>query len=89
MKTAVVRARIPKELKENFEAAAATNEMNLSQALRVLMVQYVECEREIARKHEETLEALEDIEAGDIIDGDKVISWLAGWGTEDELDPPQ
>ena len=43
--------------------------MNLSQAVRVPMVQYVEQEKEVTRRHEETLEALEDIETGEIMDG--------------------
>ena len=89
MKTAVIRARIPEVLKRDFEAAAATHEMNLSQAVRVLMVQYVEKEKEIARRHGESLEALEDIETGEIVDGNKVMTWLASWGTDDELEPPR
>ena len=89
MKTAVIRARIPEVLKNDFEAAAATHGMNLSQALRVLMAQYVEHEKEVARRHEETLEALEDIETGEIVDGEKVMSWLASWGTDDELELPR
>jgi len=89
MKTAVIRARVPEELKENFEKAAATHEMNLSHAIRVLMGQYVEHEKEVARRHEETLEALEDVKTGRVVDGDEVMTWLAGWGTDDEMEPPR
>jgi len=89
MNTAVIRARIPEVLKKDFETAAAAHEMNLSQAVRVLMAQYVEQEKEVTRRHEETLEALEDIETGEIVDGDKVMSWLASWGTDGELEPPR
>ncbi len=89
MNTAVIRARIPEVLKKDFEAAAATHKMNLSQAVRTLMAQYVEHEKEVARRHEETLEAIEDVETGEIVDGDKVMSWLASWGTDGELEPPQ
>jgi len=89
MNTAVIRARIPGVLKKDFETAAAAHEMNLSQAVRVLMAQYVEQEKEVTRRHEETLEALEDIETGEIVDGDKVMSWLASWGTDGELEPPR
>ena len=44
MKTAVVRARIPKELKKDFEAASE-HEMSLSHVMRMLMTQYVESEK--------------------------------------------
>ena len=89
MKTAVVRARVPETLKQDFEAAAAARGWNLSHALRQLMNQYVSQEKELARRREETMEALEDIEAGHIVDGGKVLDWLSGWGTHDEQEPPR
>ncbi len=88
MKTKVIRARIPEDLKKEFEAAAAAHQMSLSNALRQLMNQYVEQERELARRREETIEAMEDIATGRIVDGDEVMTWLAGWGTESEMEPP-
>ena len=88
MKTAVVRARIPETLKKDFEAAAAAHGWNLSHAIRQLMKQYVEQEKELEHRHQQTLEALEDIEAGRVVDGKKVLDWLAGWGDDDELEPP-
>jgi len=33
----------------------------------------------------QTLEALEDVSAGQVIDGDVVHAWLRTWGTADEL----
>ena len=89
MKTAVVRARIPQELKKDFEEVAAAHDMSLSHVMRMLMVQYVEQEKKIALRHEQTLEALEDIEADRIIDGEEVMDWLSSWGSKDELEPPQ
>lgn len=88
MKTAVVRARIPETLKKDFEAAAAARGWNLSHAIRQLMNQYVEQEKELERRHQQTLEALEDVEAGRVVDGKKVMDWLAGWGDDDEQEPP-
>ncbi|MEX1330585.1 MAG: hypothetical protein AB1Z29_27620 [Desulfobacterales bacterium] len=88
MKTAVVRARIPETLKKDFEAAAAAHGWNLSHAIRQLMKQYVEQEKELERRHQQTLEALEDVEAGRVADGKKVLDWLAGWGDDDEQEPP-
>ena len=88
MKTAVVRARIPETLKKDFEAAAAAHGWNLSHAIRQLMNQYVEQEKELERRHQHTLEALEDVEVGRVVDGKKVLDWLAGWGDDDEQEPP-
>ena len=89
MKTAVVRARVPEELKKDFETVAASHEMNLSHVIRMLMSQYVVQEKKKIRRHEETLEALEDIECGRVVAGEEVMSWLASWGDENELEPPR
>jgi len=88
MKTAVVRARVPEDLKRDFETAAAMHGWNLSHAIRQLMNQYVAKEKELDRRRQETLEAIEDIEAGRTVAGDKVLSWLDSWGTDDEKEPP-
>ena len=88
MKTAVIRARIPADLKQDFVAAAKARHLTLSNAMRMLMSKYVEQEKELARRKEETLEAIEDIESGRIVDGDEVLAWLASWGSEAELEPP-
>ena len=89
MKTEVIRARIPETLKKDFEAAAAAHGWNLSHAIRQLMSQYVAQEKEMIRRRQETLEALEDIEAGRVVDGKKVMNWLSGWGTDDEQESPR
>ncbi|MCP4049824.1 MAG: transcriptional regulator [bacterium] len=88
MKTEVIRARIPEKLKQDFETIAADHGWNLSQAIRQLMTQYVSREKELMRRREETLEALEDIEAGRIVEGQKVLNWIESWGTDDEKEPP-
>ena len=43
----------------------------------------------MARRRQETLEALEDIEAGRVVEGESVMNWLSGWGADDETEPPQ
>jgi len=89
VKTAVIRARVPEDLKQDFEAAANLRGWNLSQAVRQLMQQYVTKEKELARRREESLEALEDIASGRIVEGEKVLGWLDTWGTAHEQEAPQ
>ena len=89
MKTEVVRARVPDVLKQDFETAITANGWNLSQAIRQLMHQYVTQEKEKALRRQETLEALEDIEAGHVMAGEKILDWLGNWGTNAEQAPPK
>ena len=37
----------------------------------------------------DTLEALEDIRMGRVVDGDKVHAWLESWGRDYEKSPPK
>ncbi len=89
MKTEVVRARVPEKLKKEFEAVASAHGWNLSHAIRMLMNQYVKQEKEMDLRRSETMEAIEDIESGRIVEGEKVLDWLAGWGTDDETPAPE
>ena len=81
MKTDVIRARVPEHLKREFEAAIAPRGLNMSLAIRMLMEQYVAEEKEMEHRRAETLEAIEDIASRRIVSGEKVLDWLAGWGT--------
>jgi addiction module RelB/DinJ family antitoxin len=88
MKTDVIRARVPEHLKKDFEAAIGPRGLTLSHAIRMLMEQYVAKEREMQHRHTETLEAIEDIASRRIVSGEKVMDWLAGWGTDSETEAP-
>lgn len=37
----------------------------------------------------QTLEAIEDVAAGRVVDGDAVHRWMRSWGTADELPMPK
>jgi antitoxin component of RelBE/YafQ-DinJ toxin-antitoxin module len=88
MKTDVIRARVPEHLKKEFEAAIGPHGLNVSHAIRLLMERYVAGEKEMKRRHAETLEALEDIASRRVVSGEKVLDWLAGWGTDAETEAP-
>lgn len=41
------------------------------------------------RRAEETREALAELDAGNLVDGDEVLAWIDTWGSDDELQPPR
>ncbi len=57
----------------------------LNQALREYVVR---CELE-EKRWQDTLEALESVQEGRVFEGEAVHTWLASWGRQDELSPPQ
>jgi predicted transcriptional regulator len=85
----IIRARVPEELKKDFLEAATSHGWTESSAIQYLVRQFVDREKELKRRNEETMEALADFEVGLVVDGDKVLKWIASWGTSDEKAPPQ
>lgn len=88
MKTEIVKSRVPETLKRDFEAVAAARGWDIDRAIHKLMEQYVAYEKEMSKRREEAVDAIEEIDAGRTIDGDRVMDWLSGWGTKDEIPPP-
>lgn len=37
----------------------------------------------------DTLEALDSVKKGQLVDESEVMSWLSSWGTDDESEPPK
>lgn len=46
-------------------------------------------EEQVVARLERTKQALAQVEAGQVIDGDEVIDWIVTWGTDKEQRPPR
>jgi predicted transcriptional regulator len=51
--------------------------------------EYLEREDLRQRRDEETREALAELDAGQVVDGDEVLAWIDSWGAENEREPPR
>ncbi len=84
-----IRARVDTALKNKFEAIAKREGKNSSHLLREFMADFVARHEEQAKRHEETLLAIESIKAGRYVESDAVFAWMDSWGTEAETDAPE
>lgn len=85
----IIRARVDATIKDKFEAIAKSQGKNSSHLLREFMVDFIDKHEEQAKRHTETLLAIESIEAGRFVEGDEVFAWLDSWGSEAETDAPE
>lgn len=85
---ALTSVRLDDDLLERLDAAAAGQNHSRGRLIRDAVEEYLARLDRNARMLRETDEALADIEAGQIVDGDQVLKWLASWGQADELPPP-
>nr|WP_321512944.1 hypothetical protein [uncultured Pseudodesulfovibrio sp.] len=84
-----IRARVDVALKDKFEAIAQKRGQSSSHLLREFMVDFVTKHEAQEQRREETLLAIESIEAGRFVEGDDVFAWMDSWGTEAETDAPE
>ena len=81
--------RMPDELLSKLEQTAEKIRRSKGWIINDAVREYLEREERKARMLVETWEALLDLKAGRIIDGDEVLEWLDSWGTDAEKKPPQ
>ncbi len=81
--------RISDDLKDGLsrlaESTGRTKSFLANEALR----QYLEQEAWQVQTIQETVQEVETASEDDFIEHEKVDSWLASWGSEDEMEPPR
>ncbi len=86
---AMTSVRMPDEMAERLEQLAARLKRAKGWVINEALREYLEQAELRQRMVVDTLEGIEALEAGEIIDGDDVVTWLDSWGTPDELPPPE
>jgi predicted transcriptional regulator len=81
--------RIRDDLQDPLEQAAADLKRPKAWIINEALAAYFERGHQAQRMYRETLEGLADVEAGRVIDGDKVMAWIESWGSDNELPPPR
>jgi predicted transcriptional regulator len=83
--TKVVTAHLPAALAQKLDALAARSERSRGWIMKQALAAWVDQEEE---RHKLTLEALESVDAGRVIDHQRVLAWVDSLGTDDPLPPP-
>jgi predicted transcriptional regulator len=78
-------AHVPIALAEKVDAMALRLERSRGWVMKQALAAWVEQEEE---RHQMTLEALEDVDAGRVIDHQAVQAWAASLGTDKPLPKP-
>ncbi len=84
----ITSVRIKDELNESLKKLAEKKQRSKSWIINEAVAEYIVKDKIESQKWLDTLEGLEDVKNGRVIDGDKVHKWMKSWFTENELDPP-
>ncbi len=83
--TKVLTAHVPLGLAEKVDAVAARLERSRGWVVKQALAAWVDQEEE---RHRMTLDALAEVEAGQVIDHQAVQAWADSLGTDRPLPPP-
>ena len=83
--TKVLTAHVPLGLAEKVEAVATRLERSRGWVMKQSLAAWVDQEEE---RHKMTLEALEDVDAGRVIDHQSIQAWADSLGTDTPLPSP-
>jgi predicted transcriptional regulator len=85
----ITSVRLPDELAEQLSDLADRLHRSKSWLISEAVKDFIARVDEDSRRWQETLEALDAVKAGQVVDGDQVDAWLSRWGSDDELPPPR
>lgn len=85
LETKVLTAHVPLELAEKVDAMAVRLERSRGWVMKQALSAWVDLEEE---RHRMTLAALDDVDAGRVIDHQAIQSWADSLGTDRPLPPP-
>ena len=80
--------RMPDELMDRLERTAEQLSRSKGWIIKDAVEEYLAREELKQQRKQETLESWADYEAGRIVGGDEVMTWVDSWGTDDEKEPP-
>jgi predicted transcriptional regulator len=86
--SSVSSVRIEESLEIPLREFAEEKHCSKSQIINEALRYYFKKNTLDKQRWEDTLEALEDIRMGRVVEGDKVHAWLDSWGTENEMEAP-
>ena len=85
----VTSVRLTDELHARLEETAERLRRSKGWVISEALADFMEKEERAIARLERTRKALDQVEAGQVVDGDEVMAWIASWGTEKESRPPK
>ena len=85
----VTSVRLQTELELPLDELAGKLSRSKNWIINQAIKDYIEAQTLEETRWQETLQALESVRQGKVVDGDTVHEWMKSWGTDSELDVPK
>lgn len=81
--------RMPDDLLQRLDSTATRLRRSKGWIINDAVCEYLAREDLRQRRDKETREALAELDAGQVVDGDEMLAWIDSWGSDKELEPPR
>ncbi|VAW94456.1 hypothetical protein MNBD_GAMMA22-3060 [hydrothermal vent metagenome] len=85
----VTSIRLQPEIENPLEKLASKLDRSKNYLINQAIKEFLERENVAEKRWVETLEAIDSVKSGKLVNEQEVNAWLDSWGTEDELNPPK
>jgi len=85
----VTSVRLTDDLQEQLEATAERLRRSKGWVISEALNEFIAKEERALNRIKRSRKALEQVEAGQVVDGDEVMTWIASWGSDKESSPPK
>jgi len=85
----VTSIRLQPEIENPLEKLAIKLDRSKNYLINQAIKEFIERKSIAEKRWNETLEAIDSVKAGKLINEDEVNAWLNSWGSDDELKPPK
>ena len=85
----VTSVRLQTELELPLDELAGKLSRSKNWIINQAIKDYIAAQTLEETRWQETLQALESVRQGKVVDGDTVHEWMKSWGTDNELDAPK
>jgi len=85
----VTSVRLQPEIENPLENLAKKLDRSKNYLINLAIKEFLERKSIDEKRWSETLEAIDSVKSGKLIDEKDVNNWLDSWGTSNELEPPK
>ena len=84
----VTTVRLQADVEQQLEAIADKLKRSKGWVINQALSEYIDKQQLEQQRWQQTLDAMESVAQGKVVDASEVHRWLSSWGTDHELDAP-
>ena len=85
----VTTIRLQPDIENDLQNVVSSTQRSKNWLINQAIREFIDRQNLEQKRWAETLQAMETVASGSVVDGEQVHAWLQSWGTDEELPPPE